>query len=89
MIEFERDHDKVLVEVSLDPYFYLAAATFAAGRRWTIGAELFHSFGPMTYYFRVLDVSIAEPQLMGVYRYTRIPWDAPNPVKTTEEAQLG
>ena len=89
VIEFERDYGRILVEVALDPYFYLAAAIFAAGRRWTIGAELFHSFGPMTYYFRVLNLSAAQPLLIGVYRYTRIPWDAPNTVPAAEEAQLG
>ena len=87
VIEFDRDYDEVLVEVALDPFFYLAAAMFASGRTWTVGEELFNSFGPMTYYFRVMDISEGQPRLLGVYTYTRIAWDAPESV--TEEVSLG
>ena len=87
VIEFDREYSKVLVEVALDPFFYLAAAMFASGRTWTVGEELFNSFGPMTYYFRVMDISEGQPRLLGVYTYTRIAWDAPEPV--TEELPLG
>lgn len=87
VIEFDRDYDKVLVEVALDPFFYLAAAMFASGRTWTVGEELFNSFGPMTYYFRVMDISAGQPRLLGVYTYTRIAWDAPE--SATEEVPLG
>ena len=89
VIEFDREYGEVLVEVALDPYFYLAAAMFATGRRWTVGAELFHSFGPMTYFFRVLDISAGRPRLLGVYRYTRIAWDAPESEPEGMEARLG
>ena len=74
---------------ALDPYFYLAAAMFATGRRWTVGEELFHSFGPMTYFFHVLDISEGRPRLLGVYTYTRIAWDAPEPEPEDVEARLG
>jgi GT2 family glycosyltransferase len=88
VIEFDRDHDKVLVEVALDPNFYLAAAMFGRGRRWTIGAQLFHSFGPMQYFFRVLDLGGETPRLIGVYTYTRIAWDAPEPEASRKEAHI-
>ncbi len=89
VIEFDRDYDRILVEVALDPNFYLAAAIFGSGRRWTIGAELFHSFGPRDYFFRTLDVSLGRPSLIGVYTYTRIAWDAPEPETAPEEAKIG
>ena len=87
VIEFDREYGKVLVELALDPFFYLAAAMFASGRTWTVGEELFNSFGPTTYYFRVIDISDGQPRLLGVYTYTRIAWDAPESV--TEEVSLG
>lgn len=91
VIEFDRSYDKVLVELCLDPYFFLAAAMFGTGRRWTVGAELFDSFGPITYYFRVLDISAGTPRLIGVYTYTRIAWNAPEPAPepVLEDGQLG
>ena len=89
VIQFDREYDKVLVEVALDPYFYLAAAMFGGGRSWTVGEELFHSFGPMSYFFRVLDISDAQPRLLGVYTYTRIAWDAPEPEPEAKEARVG
>lgn len=89
VIQFDREYDKVLVEVALDPYFYLAAAMFATGRSWTVGEELFHSFGPTTYFFRVLDISDARPRLLGVYTYTRIAWDAPETEPEAKEARIG
>ena len=93
VIEFDRDYGRILVEVALDPNFYLAAAMFGRGRRWTIGPELFRSFGPMTYFFRVLDVSSGEAELIGVYSYTRIPQDAPESATAATaaggEAHLG
>ena len=89
VIEFDRDYGRILVEVALDANFYLAAAIFGSGRRWTIGPVLFDSFGPMTYFFRVMDVSHGTSRLLGVYTYTRIAWDAPEPETAPEEAQIG
>jgi GT2 family glycosyltransferase len=89
VIEFDREYDRFLVEVALDPNFYLAAAMFGTGRRWTVGSGLFHSFGPAEYFFRVLDLSHGAPRLIGVYKYTRIAWDAPEPEATPQEAQIG
>ncbi|MCA8955364.1 MAG: glycosyltransferase family 2 protein [Planctomycetes bacterium] len=88
VIEFEREHAPFLVETALDPYFYLAAAMFGSGRRWTVGSKLFDSFGPATYYFRVLELA-PTPRLIGVYRYTRIAWDAPDPVPEAQEVHHG
>ncbi len=79
VIEFTQPVGRVLVEVALDPNFYLAAAIFGDGQRWTVGDELFNSIGPMTYYFRALDVSASPAKLLGIYRYTRIPQDATEP----------
>jgi hypothetical protein len=89
VIEFDRAYDRFLVEVSLDPYFYLAAGIFGSGRTWTVHGRLFDSFGPMTYYFRVLDIGQGAPELIGVYTYTRIAWDAAELVAAPAEARLG
>lgn len=76
VIEFDREYERVLVEVCLDPCFFLAAATFGSGKRWTVGDRLFESFGPTTYFFRALDLSGSEPREIGIYTYTRVAWDA-------------
>ncbi len=36
-----------------------------------------------------LDVSLGRPSLIGVYTYTRIAWDAPEPETAPEEAKIG
>lgn len=62
---------RFLVEMSLDPRFYLAAGAFGQGDRWSPGPALFAAFGPTTYYFRILDLSGDRPREVGVYSYTR------------------
>ena len=89
VIEFDREYEKILVEVAHDPNFYLAGGMFGHGRRWTVGPELFKSFGPTTYYFRVMDVSSSVAQLVGVWRYELISPPPTESAQVTEEAKLG
>lgn len=72
VLEFGRDHARLLVEIALDANFYLAGGVLAAGDRWSPGGTLFGNFGPCEHYFRVLDISGPRPQLVGVYKYTRV-----------------
>lgn len=71
VIKMPRDLDRFLVEISLDPRFYLAAGTFGKGDRWTPSDHLYANFGPTTYYFRVCDLSNGRPRQIGVYRFKR------------------
>ncbi|MEM7203373.1 MAG: glycosyltransferase family 2 protein [Planctomycetota bacterium] len=61
-----------LVEISLDPRFYLAAGILGSGTEWSPSDALFANFGPATYYFRVCDLSGDEPREIGIWRYTRV-----------------
>lgn len=72
VIEFGRHVDRVCVEFALDPYFYLAGGTFCSGTRWVPSDSMFKLFGPTTYFFRVVDVSGPEQELLGVYKYTQV-----------------
>jgi len=71
-IEVPRRCEKLLIEISLDPSFYLAAAVLASGERWSPSNALFANFGPTTFYFRALEVKGADAELLGVYRYTLV-----------------
>jgi GT2 family glycosyltransferase len=68
----DRPRRRFLVEIALDPNFYLAAGVFASGASWTPGDRLFENFGPTTFYFRVVDLDAASLPLIGVWRYTRL-----------------
>lgn len=72
VIVLPRAFPKLLIEISLDPSFYLAAGVFAAGERWTPSDALFRNFGPTTFYFRALAVTGSDAELLGVYSYTLV-----------------
>jgi GT2 family glycosyltransferase len=72
VIELPRRVERCLVELAMDPYFYLAAGMFGGGERWSPSDTVFANFGPTTYYFRVLDLDGREPEHLGVWRYTRV-----------------
>lgn len=71
-IQLPRNMSKFLVEVSMDPRFYLAAASFGSGDTWTPPQTLLECFGPTTYYFRIVDFDGGGVEQVGIYRYTRV-----------------
>ncbi len=71
-LEFGRSYAQFLVEVALDPGFFLAAGMHGSGDRWSPSDSLMKEFGPTTYYFRVVDLQSAKLEQIGVYRYTRL-----------------
>lgn len=70
-IQLPRKMKRFLVEVSMDPRFYLAAGTFGEGDSWTPSASLLDCFGPATYFFRICDLDNGKAEPVGVYRYCR------------------
>jgi len=72
LLQLPRAMDRFLVEISLDPRFYLAAGTFGSGDHWSPSDSMFRGFGPTTFYFRVCELSGGEAAEVGVYRYTRV-----------------
>lgn len=80
-LHLPRSMSRFLVEISMDPRFYLAAGAFGSGDRWTPPVTLFEGFGPITYFFRVCDLTGSTPEQVGIYRYTRVmPAASPAPV---------
>jgi GT2 family glycosyltransferase len=72
VIEMPAGTKRWLVEIALDPHFYLAAGVLGEGPRWTPGDMLFANLGPATFYFRVVDLTDDRQRQIGVYRYTRV-----------------
>lgn len=72
VLELPAPSERFLVELAMDPFFYLAAGMFGSGDRWTPSDTVFANFGPTTYFFRVVDLSGVEPRHVGVWRYTRV-----------------
>ena len=69
VIRLDRPRDRFLVELALDPNFYLAAAMFGSGDTWTPGDELFANFGEADYFFRVVDLTNGRREQVGIYKY--------------------
>ena len=72
VLRLPRRCDRFLVEIALDPAFYLAAGTFGSGDSWTPSDSLFAGFGPTKFWFRVCEVKGRRAELLGVYHYTRV-----------------
>jgi GT2 family glycosyltransferase len=72
VIEMPPGTKRYLVEIALDPHFYLAAGVLGEGERWSPGDTLFGNLGPATFFFRVVDLSDDRQRQIGVYRYTRV-----------------
>jgi len=70
-VPLPRTMDRFLVEVSMDPRFYLAAGTFGEGDTWRVPETLLECFGPITYYFRICDLGGDQPEEVGIYKYQR------------------
>ena len=69
VIALPRPYQRFLVEIALDPRFYLAGAVLASGDRWTPEDRMLETFGPMTYFFRVVDLTLPDLPQIGVYRH--------------------
>ncbi len=61
-----------LVEIAFDPYFYLAAACFGKGQRWSPGPVLSAHLETDTY-FRVVDLTANRARELGVWHYAPTP----------------
>ena len=77
-----------LVEVSLDPRFYLAAGMLGEGEAWTPPQSVLNAFGPTTYYFRVCDRDRGGAQV-GVWSFDRLLPDSWKPVADAAKASGG
>jgi GT2 family glycosyltransferase len=75
-LDFDRSYANFLVEVALDPGFFLAAGIRGSGDSWSPSDSLMNEFGPTTYYFRVVDLDSPKLEQIGVYSYTRLAEDA-------------
>jgi len=71
-VRLPRHMKRFLVEISLDPRFYLAAGTFGEGDSWTPTEEIMGALGPTTYYLRVCDVSEGVAEQVAIYSYERV-----------------
>ncbi|MBK8974700.1 MAG: glycosyltransferase family 2 protein [Planctomycetes bacterium] len=69
VIEIEVPRQRLLVEFALDPKFFLAAGVLTSGRRWVPPHTMMGSFGPTTYWFRVVDLDQPTLPVIGVWRY--------------------
>ena len=91
-IQLPRKMERFLIEVSMDPRFYLAAGSFGEGDTWTPPKSLLECFGPSTYYFRICDLDGGKAEQVGIYRYPRTPPDSspaespPDPVDESAPA---
>jgi hypothetical protein len=77
VIHLDRPRDRFLVELALDPNFYLAAAMFGSGDSWTPGDELFANFEATNYFFRVVDLTDAKREQVGIFKYQMTRADQP------------
>ncbi len=69
VIRLEKPRQRFLVEMALDPKFFLAAGLFGSGAEWSPPDETMASFGPTTYWFRVVDLDDVRQPVLGIYRY--------------------
>jgi GT2 family glycosyltransferase len=84
-IRLPRAMRRFLVEISLDPRFYLAAGVFGEGDTWTPSEAVMGAFGPTTYYLRVCDVSNGVAEQVGIYSFERLfpeEWKQKQPEKS-------
>ena len=68
---------RFLVELTLDPGFFLAAGIFGSGQEWTPSDALFARFPPTTFYLRVSELQGGRVLPLGVWSYTRLPAEVP------------
>lgn len=89
-LRFDRSYANFLVEVALDPGFFLAAGIRGSGETWSPSDSLMKVFGPTTYYFRVVDLDSPKLEQIGVFTYTRLDGSArDDPEISTQAAAAG
>ena len=69
VIRLGRPCARFLVELCLDPKFFLAAGIVVSGDTWTPNDVMFGGFGPTTYWFRVVDLTRPDLPELGVWKY--------------------
>ncbi|MFO1052941.1 MAG: glycosyltransferase family 2 protein [Planctomycetota bacterium] len=72
-IRIDRARARFLVELCLDPKFFLAGGILAQGDTWTPKDALMDNLGPTTYWFRVVDVDAPGQPEIGIYKYRLLP----------------
>jgi GT2 family glycosyltransferase len=78
---------RFLVEIALDPNFYLAAAAFGGGASWSPGDAAWEGFAPgVPFFFHVCDLSRGRPRSLGVWRHVRAPFPAAVPAAAPQTA---
>ena len=84
VLRLDRPRERFLVELCLDPKFFLAGGIFATGDTWTPNDAMFDNLGPTTYWFRAVDLDRDDLAEIGVYKYRRLP---PSPVTAPRERE--
>ncbi|MHC4814009.1 MAG: glycosyltransferase family 2 protein [Planctomycetota bacterium] len=87
VIRLERPRGRFLVELALDPNFYLAAGMFGSGDTWTPGDELFKNFGESSYFFRLVDLTRGKRQQIGIYKYEMTGAGSKETAEESQESQ--
>ncbi|MBI5852146.1 MAG: glycosyltransferase family 2 protein [Planctomycetes bacterium] len=72
LLRLPRPCARFLVELCLDPKFFLAGGIFGAGDSWTPGNAMFSGFGPTTYWFRVVDASKPDLPEIAVFKWQQL-----------------
>lgn len=78
-IELPRSCQRFLLQMSLDPRFYLSGGLFGSGDHWTPTDRMFANFSPTTYYYRAFDLTDGRFQELGMWRYTCVRQLVPQP----------
>jgi hypothetical protein len=69
-IALGRTCERFLLQMSLDPRFYLSGGLFGSGSSWTPSDLMFKNFSPTTYFYRAFDLTGGRFEELGMWRYT-------------------
>ncbi|MEO0480511.1 MAG: glycosyltransferase family 2 protein [Planctomycetota bacterium] len=69
VLRFPNAKGPVVIEIALDPLFLLTGGALAEGDTWCPTMSLMSCLGPMTYWFRAVDLGQSDNPVVGVYRY--------------------
>lgn len=69
-ITLPRSCERYLMQMSLDPRFYLSAGQFGSGAHWTPTDAMFRKFSPTTYFYRAIDLTGGRFEELGTWSYT-------------------
>jgi GT2 family glycosyltransferase len=72
LLRLPRRCERFLVELCLDPKFFLAGGIFGSGDTWSPGDAMFAGFGPTTYWFRVVDATRPDLEEIAVFRWRQL-----------------